>query len=337
MKKQKVEGGAAVPTAIADKTELTPVDGKKTPGRPKKRKRSRSKNKFKNPCHEMPQFIGGDFQCVLNMYINKKNGVGNTKLVFKTTQDIEIKLPGYPYYVSTCNAGGLTGKGRSRTKKQSRQRACLKILQTQGLVPKKSLVDTMAVTLPKAQPKKAKKPVKPIITYKMYLEGNFKGALEKYLKINEPTTKIIVKSETVFTRNVLGEFATTCETVMVSKKFHGLGQHTVKRKSIQLSYLDCMLNMELLTQEEHLEKHPPVAEKEEVVEKQDLAGKEKVVEKQDPCESAKVQPVPDNQNADKLSKINGSENVKDAPQPVVEKQNADEPTKIGESEDVQEA
>jgi len=129
----------------------------------------------------MKQFIAKDYTSLLCNYIQKVKGVANPKLVFKTVQDTAIKLPQCKYFVSTVSVDGLIGKGRAKTKKRSRQRACLYIIQGQNLVPRETFVDTMAVTLP-APPPKVEKPIKPIIEYNSYLEGNFKGAVEEYRK-----------------------------------------------------------------------------------------------------------------------------------------------------------
>jgi len=344
MKKQKVEGGAAVATASADNTESFTEDVKKTAGRPKKRKRSRSKKKkLKIPCHEMPQFKDQDYQCILYMFLREKKGVKNPNLVYKTEEDIAIKIPCYKFYVSTCNMDGIIGKGRGYTKRKSRQKACLHLLQKQDLVPKKHWVDTMAVTLPSPRAKKVEKP-KPIIEYSSYLLGNFRGALEAYLRKNDPGNKIVLKFEIVNPGNEQ-EWASTCTAVKGSHK--GYASHKFKKKSIQLAYLSCMLDMELLSKEEHLEKHPPAVLKEEVEEKsQDSSESSKIQPSSAAIEelgeknkalgvSPTVQPAPAvNQDpaGNKECAVQSSKMDEETNVDVIEKQNVDEPTKKMEGE-----
>jgi len=268
MKKQKVEGGAAVATASADSTDLSTEDVKVTKGKSKKRKRSKNKKKmeFKIPCNEMPQFIAKDYSCVLWNYMQKIKGVANPKLVFNTTEDIGYKLPHCKFYVSTCKvesvSGSLSGRGRAKTKKRSRQMACLHIIQKQGLVPKKMIVDTMAVSLP-PPPTKEAKPIKPIIEYNSYLRGNFKGALEQYLRRNAVGFKVSQESLCRRRNKMEYEFLTTCTGS--NGKYKSTGLHQYKKKSVQLAWLNLILVMKLITKEQHLEKHPPAAieEKEE--------------------------------------------------------------------------
>jgi len=273
MKKQKVEGGAAVATASADSTDLSTEDVKVTKGRSRKRKRSKKKMEFKIPCHEMPLFIAKDYSCILWNYMQKIKGVANPKLVFKTTVDTAIKIPQCRYYVTTCTVksvkGSLSGRGRARTKKRSRQKACLQIIQRQGLVPKATIVDTMAVTLPPPPVKKAAK-IKPIIEYDSYLTGNFKGALERYLRRNDLGFKVTQKCEWIRTEKGM-EHLTTCTG---SKGKHkGRGRHKHKKKSIQLAWLHFILDMKLISKEQHQEKHPPAPMVEKEEEKSKDAGK----------------------------------------------------------------
>jgi len=260
MKKQKVEGGGAVATASTDYTELTTEDVKKTAGRPKKRKGTRSK---KTPYHDMPQFKDQDYQSILRTFLQRK-GVVNPTPVYKTKVDKALDIPGCVFYVTTCNVDGLIGKGRGKTVKMSKKMACLHIIQEQGLVPKEKCVDTMALTLLLTQPKKAEKPTKPIIEYKSYLQGDFKGALERYLKKNDPGNKVVLKFEIV-NPGKEQEFVTTCTAVKGSQK--GCGSHKAKKKSIQLAYLNCILDMKLISKEQHLEKHPSAVVKGKVEEK----------------------------------------------------------------------
>jgi len=267
IKKQKVEGGAALTTASAGITDLSTEDVKVTKGRSKKRKRSKSKKtEFKTPCNEMPQFINKDYVGVLWNYMHKIKGIASPKLVFKTTEDLQYKLPHCRFYVSTCKVesdkGSLSGRGRASTKKKSKQMACLQIIQKQSLVPEKMKVDTMSVTLPQP-PKKKAKPIKPIIEYNSYLRGNFKGALEQYLRRNAVGFKVSQESLCRRRNKMEYEFLTTCTGS--NGKYKSTGLHQYKKKSVQLAWLNLILVMKLITKEQHLEKHPPAAieEKEE--------------------------------------------------------------------------
>jgi len=267
IKKQKVEGGAALTTASAGITDLSTEDVKVTKGRSKKRKRSKSKKtEFKTPCNEMPQFINKDYVGVLWNYMHKIKGIASPKLVFKTTEDLQYKLPHCRFYVSTCKVesdkGSLSGRGRASTKKKSKQMACLQIIQKQNLVPEKMKVDTMSVTLPQP-PKKKAKPIKPIIEYNSYLRGNFKGALEQYLRRNAVGFKVSQESLCRRRNKMEYEFLTTCTGS--NGKYKSTGLHQYKKKSVQLAWLNLILVMKLITKEQHLEKHPPAAieEKEE--------------------------------------------------------------------------
>jgi len=264
MKKQKVVGGGAVATATSANDELSSEYVQKTVGRPGKRKRSRSKNKFRAPCNEMPLFKAQEYMTILKIYLQKIKGMKNPFLIFETAEDPALKIPGCTFFVSTCKIGGLIGKGRGRTKKKAKQKACLHIIQKEGLVPKKAMVDTMDVTLPPPEKKGAGKPPTPIIEYKSYLQGNFKGALDRYLKKNDLGNSVILESDIVRNGNEQ-EFVTTCATVKGIHK--GCGNHKVKKKSIQLAYLSCMLDMKLISKEEHLEKLPQALMKEKVAAK----------------------------------------------------------------------
>jgi len=254
MKKQKLDGGIAVATASADSTDLSTEDVKITKGRPKKRKRSKSKKtEFKIPCNEMPQFIAKHYSCILWNYMYKIKGIANPKLVFKTTEDTAIKLPGYKWFVSTCTVNGLSGKGRANTARRSKQKACLSIIQKEGLVPVKMKVDTMEVTLPSPPSKKKEKPIIPITEYKSYLSGNFKGALQQYLRKNALGYKVVESHEQVRISKHEDEHRTTCTAVEGNHK--AIGKHTFKKKSIKLAYLNFILNMKLISEEQHLEKY----------------------------------------------------------------------------------
>jgi len=256
MKKQKVDGGTAVATASADNTDISTEDVKITKGRPKKRKRSKSKKtEFKIPCNEMPHFKAKNYSVILLNYLRKIKGIANPKLVFKTTKDTAIKLPGYTYFVSTCTVNGFSGKGRANTMKRSKQKASLCIIQKQGLVPPKMRVDTMEVTLPSPPSKEMKKPIIPITEYKSYLRGNFKGALWQYLRKNASGYKVNEKSEQVRISKHEDVHITTC--IGEERKYKAVGRHTFKKKSIQLAYLNFILNMKLISKEQYLEKHLP--------------------------------------------------------------------------------
>lgn len=282
MKKQKVEGGAAVATASANITASSTEDLlAKTSGRSRKRKRSKSKNKFQNPCHEMPQFKCGDFQGLLWMYYNKKDAEKKPCPAFKTINDPELKLPGVTSFVTTCKVDGLIVKGRGNTKKKSKQLSCLAIIQKLGLVPSEKLVDTMALNIKapaSAHKKKSIKPAKPIIEYSSYLQGNFKGTLEAYLRKNDPQNRIILKSEE-FPNAKETVFVTRCSTV--GGDLIGTGRDKIKKKSIQLACLDYMLNMKLLTKKQHFKKHPAAVETDKTVK-----------ENQDASKSSKPQEAP---------------------------------------------
>jgi len=180
MKKQKGEGGGAVATACSGNDELSTENVKKTVGRPKKRQRSsRSKNKLEVHCHKMPLFIAQEYMTILKKYLQLKKGMKKPFLIFETAEDPAHKTPGCTFFVSTCKIDGLIGKGRGRTKKKAQQKACLHIIQQEGLVPKKAMVDTMDDTLPPAPKKEGGKPPKPVTQYKDYLQGNYKGALTR--------------------------------------------------------------------------------------------------------------------------------------------------------------
>jgi len=275
IKKQKVEGGAALTTASAGITDLSTEDVKVTKGRSKKRKRSKSKKtEFKTPCNEMPQFINKDYVGVLWNYMHKIKGIASPKLVFKTTEDLQYKLPHCRFYVSTCKVesdkGSLSGRGRASTKKKLKQMACLQIIQKQSLVPEKMKVDTMSVTLPQP-PKKKAKPIKPIIEYNSYLRGNFKGALEQYLRRNAVGFKVSQESLCRRRNKMEYEFLTTCTGS--NGKYKSTGLHQYKKKSVQLAWLNLILVMKLITKEQHLEKHPPAAIEEKEEEKIEDADK----------------------------------------------------------------
>jgi len=304
MKKQKVEGGAAVVTASANITESNTENlVAKTSGRPRKRKRSKSKTKFQNPCHEMPQFKYGDFQCLLWMYFKEKDAEKNQWPIYKTISDPELKLPGVTSFLTTCKFAGLIGKGRGQSKKKSKQQSCLAIIQKLGLVPNEKFVDTLAFTIKKTgrAQTKSKKQAKPIIEYGSYLQGNFKGTLEAYLKKNNPANRIILESKRVPNdKDPKWDFVTSCSTVEGGHV--GSGRAKIKKKSIQLACLECMLKMKLLTKEEHFQKHPAEIPIDKVANENQEAGessklqktpnvKEDVtVEKQDVGESAKMKP-----------------------------------------------
>jgi len=317
MKKQKVEGGAAVATASANITASSTENLlAKTSGRSRKRKRSKSKNKFQNPCHEMPQFKSGNFQGLLWMYFNKKDGAEKPFPVFKTFNDPELKLPGVTSFVTTCKVDGLIAKGRGNTKKKSQQLSCLAIIQKLGLVPSEKSVNTMAfnITAPAAaHKKKSIKPAKPIIEYKSYLQGNFKGTLEAHLRKNDPQNRIIVKSEESPKETV---FVTRCSTVRGN--LVGTGRDKIKKKSIQLACLDYMLNVKLLTTKQHFEKHPAVAATDKIVkENQDASKSSKpqeaaaeedlVVEKQEVGEPEKGKPEADRKEEVAMVKQNAGD------------------------------
>lgn len=325
-KKQKVEGGAAVATATADDTELSTENVMKTGGRPKKRKRSKSKSEFKIPCNEMPHFKSKNYKCLLLNYMRKIRGVKNPKLEFKTEEDTEIKLPNCKYYVSTCSIDGLIGKGRASTMKKSRQQACLYIIQGQNLVPRKTFVDTMAVTLPPPPPKVVK-PIKPIIEYNSYLQGNYKGALEEYLAKNMLGQTVIENTECVHIKGNEWEHQTSCSAS--GRKGEGCGKHKHKKKSIQLAYLNLILDMKLISKEQHLEKHPPASKSE--TEKSLLSApvNDQLSEKKkslcDASSELTAQVV--NQNVEKSKESAVEQNV-DEPSKKLEQanQNVDEPS-----------
>jgi len=341
IKKQKVEGGAALTTASAGITDLSTEDVKVTKGRSKKRKRSKSKKtEFKTPCNEMPQFINKDYVGVLWNYMHKIKGIASPKLVFKTTEDLQYKLPHCRFYVSTCKVesdkGSLSGRGRASTKKKSKQMACLQIIQKQSLVPEKMKVDTMSVTLPQP-PKKKAKPIKPIIEYNSYLRGNFKGALEQYLTRNALGFKVTQRCEWIRTENGM-EHLTTCTG---SKGKHkGRGSHKLKKKSVQLAWMHFILDMKLISKEQHQEKHPPAPMKEKEEEKIKDAGKpsksllsapvkEQLSEKNESlCDASSEQTAPIVREDVAESKESAVDQSVDEPSKKMEeeKQNVDEPS-----------
>jgi len=281
MKKQKVEGGAAIVTASANITESsTEKVVAKTSGKSRKRKRSkRSKNKFQNPCHEMAQYKCGDFLSILWMYCNMKKCVKKEYPVCKTINDPELKLPGVTSFFTTCKVVGIIGKGRANTKRKSKQLACLSVIQRLGLVPKEIWVDTLAFSVKKSVAVKSqKKPIKPVIEYSSYLQGNFKGTLEVYLRQFNPPNRIILKSDPL-PPNDNNEiiFVTSCCTV---KGDHiGTARHKIKKKSVQLACLQCMLSMKLITKEEHLQKHPAPIATDVVAQEDKEAGESSKLEK----------------------------------------------------------
>merc|ERR1712060_275473 len=124
---------------------------------------------------------------------------------------------------------------------------------------------------------KAGKPTKPIIEYNSYIQGNFKGALDAYLKKNNLGNKVILESEIVRNGNEQ-EFVTTCAT---AKGIHkGCGNHKVKKKSIQLAYLSRMLDMKLISKEQYMEMLPGAVMKVKVAAKSpDSSEKDKGGEK----------------------------------------------------------
>jgi len=206
---------------------------------PKKRKRS----KLRVPCHEMKQFKQKDFKGILQMYINDSNDDSNASIVFETREDDREKLDGNQMFVSVCEAGELSGEGCGVSKQKSRSMACLDIIQKLGLFPKEHHLDTMACVIPKKS-----KRFKPVLENGNYLSGNFKGLLQEYLAINEPEDKLIFNTSSQV-------FVTTCRTK--TGKYQGRGEAQTKKRSVHLACLDAMINMGLLTKEEHLGKHPP--------------------------------------------------------------------------------
>jgi len=76
---------------------------------------------------------------------------------------------------------------------------------------------------------------------------------------------VILESEIVRNGNE-EEFVTTCATVKGTHK--GCGKHKKsKKKSIQLAYLSCMLDMKLISKEEHLEQLSQASMKDKVAAK----------------------------------------------------------------------
>jgi len=204
----------------------------------KKRKRS----KLEVPCHEMVQFENKDFHGILKMYLNMRDKVPEPEIILETTLDDETKVDNSSVYLTICKAGGETGKGLGLSKKKSRALACLDIIQKLGLVPEECLVDTMAVPA-SPNPKR----VKTLLENGNYLCGNFREALREHLQRSDPDDDLILES----TNQVI---VTTCRTK--KGKYHGRGEAQTRKKSVHLACLDVMLNMGLLTKEQHQEKHP---------------------------------------------------------------------------------
>jgi len=206
----------------------------------KKRKRS----KLQVPCHEMVQFKQKDFKGILQMYIEDRTNVSNETIVFKTREDDRAKFDGNHMFITVCEAGELSGEGCGISKQKSKSMACLDIIQKLGLVPVELHVDTMARVLPK-NPKR----VKPLLENGNYLQGNFKGLLQEYLAMNDPEDELIFKTSSQV-------YVTTCRTK--NGKYQGRGEAPAKKKSVHLACLDAMINMGLLTKEQHLGKHSPL-------------------------------------------------------------------------------
>jgi len=247
-KKQRVEGGK-VDTLVEEENEQKleeewhleeqESDIEKTGTLPKKRKRS----KLQIPCHEMVQFEHRDFHGILKMYMEKREeNVSNAKFIFHTTtEDDAPKIDGSIMFLTTCEVCGESGKGRAVSKKKSKALACLDIIQKLGLVPEEHVVDTMAIPLP-TKPKR----VKTMLENGNYLSGNFKDALRDHLQRSDPDDDLILESSDQI-------IVTHCRTK--SGKY-GRGEAPTRKKSVHLACLDIMLNMGLLTKEQHLEKHP---------------------------------------------------------------------------------
>jgi len=255
-KKRKVEVGAVVAKASAASAELNAeqeLATKKTAGKPMNRKRPRTWRKFQIPCHEMPIFkYWRNFRLVLFRYLHWKNSGEDPKIVLDSIVDPEIKHPWIKVYLGTCEAGGKVGKARAKSRKEAIRLACLDIIQQFDLVPKETFVDTMALDLPTPKQKK----IRPIIEYTSYLRGNYKGALDEYARKHFRPRKLIFKFDH-FCEGDEKVYVASCTTI--KGKYVGRGRSNHKKRSAHLACLDYMLKSELLTKEQHLEKHPNAA------------------------------------------------------------------------------
>jgi len=246
MKKRRLEGGsselARVETLVEEEEDESLKEKvssiQKNGADTKKRKRS----KLEIPCHEMVQFERKDFQGILKMYLETRANLPNPEIVFETTLDDGTKVDGTGVYITMCKAGGETGRGLGISKKKSRSLACLDIIQELGLVPEEFVVDTLAVPI-SPNPKR----VKPLWETGNYLSGNFRDALREHLQRSDPDDDLILESSDQV-------IVTTCRTK--KGKYQGRGEAQTRKKSVHLACLDVMLNMGLLTKEQHQEKHP---------------------------------------------------------------------------------
>merc|ERR1719334_2742555 len=91
---------------------------------------------------------------------------------------------------------------------------------------------------------------------RQYLQGNFRGALEEYLiSSNSDETLSFESKETLAEDEPV--WVTTCS---LSKGTHkGSGYAQAKKTSIHLACLHLILNMGIVTKEQHLENHATTA------------------------------------------------------------------------------
>jgi len=172
------------------------------------------------------------------------------KLTFQSVRDNENMFRNNSLFITTVEACKLTGRGRGPTKKKSIHMACLDILQKLGVVPEKTMRDTMAIPSKGFEPVL---PVKSIVENPNYLKGNFRGALNDYLLKQQPDVNLLFESKVVLVEKQ-PVYVTTCRAHR--GEFTGCGHAAKKKRSTQLACLDFMLNIGLLTREQHLEKHP---------------------------------------------------------------------------------
>jgi len=234
MKRQKLDDGTVFTTVTAEKKVRFNRWNRKT-------------NLPKRPLFDSVSFKEENYRGVLLTYMLRIGKV--EELTFQFVRDKENKIRNNSLYISTVEACNLIGRGRGPTKKKSKHMACLDILQKLGVVPEEIMRDTMAIQ--GLEP--VLLPVKSIVENPHYLKGNFRGALNDYLLKHLPDVNLLFDSKVVLVEKQ-PVYVTTCRADR--GEFKGCGHATKKKKSIHLACLDFMLNMELLTKEQHLEKHP---------------------------------------------------------------------------------
>jgi len=234
LKRQKLDDGTVFKAVAAEKVPFY--------------MRNRKRILPKRPLCESISFKEENYRGVLLTYMKRIGKV--EKLTFQSVRDTENKIRNNSLFICTVEACKFTGKGRGPTKKKSIQMACLDILQKLGVVPEEIKRDTMGIPSKHFEPVL---PVKSIVENTNYLKGNFRGALNEYLIKHHPHVNLLFESDIVLVEKQ-SVFVTTCTADR--GEFKGCGHATKKKRSTHLACLDFMLNIGLLTKEQHLEKYP---------------------------------------------------------------------------------